>query len=337
MFKKAERKQIKLKLAVTGPTGSGKTFSALRLAKGLGGKIAVIDTENGSASLYSEQFEFDVLDLKPPFTVEKYIEAINGAEKAGYNTIVIDSLTHAWSGEGGLLEQKAQLDSRPGSNHWTNWGPIDKKDQMLKNAFLHSTCHVICTMRSKMEYAQTEDSGKKKVQKVGLAPIQRDGLTYDFTIVFDIAMDHQCDVSKDRTGLFADKIFKITEETGETINKWISTAAVSTILKVTIPTVIQRKEVGITDQEYPPQVEPIGPTDQEYQDSIVEHLEQRVPAKVRNEAPISMGNRKTIQDQLTLKNKTIDNFTTYVNKTYGVKTISEMKVWQFEEVMLFLK
>lgn len=226
MFKKAERKQIKLKLAITGPTGSGKTFSALRLAKGLGGKMAVIDTENGSASLYSDKFEFDVLDMKPPFTTEKYIEAINAAEKAGYEVIVIDSLTHAWAGEGGLLEQKAVLDSRPGSNHWTNWGPIEKKDAALKNAYLHSNCHIISTMRSKMDYAQTDENGKKKIQKLGMAPIARDGLTYEFTIVFDIAMDHKAETSKDRTGIFTDKIFQITEETGEEIKKWIESGAV---------------------------------------------------------------------------------------------------------------
>jgi hypothetical protein len=189
MFKKAERKQIKLKLAITGPTGSGKTFSALRLAKGIGGKMAVIDTENGSASLYSEKFDFDVLDLTPPFTTEKYIAAINAAEKAGYEVIVIDSLTHAWAGEGGLLEQKAELDKRPGSNHWTNWGPIEKKDAALKNAYLHSNCHIVATMRSKMDYTQSEKDGKKKIEKLGMAPIARDGLTYEFTIVFDAGTD----------------------------------------------------------------------------------------------------------------------------------------------------
>lgn len=221
-FKKAQRSQVRLKLAMTGPTGSGKTWSALRLVKGLGGKTAFIDTENKSASLYADHFDFDVLDLSPPFTTEKYIDAINQAEKAGYQNIIIDSLTHAWAGEGGLLEQKSLLDSRPGSNHWTNWGPIDKKDLQLKNAFLHSTCHVIATMRSKMEYSQVEDGGKKKVQKMGLAPVQRDGLSYDFTTVFDIAMDHKCEVSKDRTHIFDGRIFQITEESGEEINAWLA-------------------------------------------------------------------------------------------------------------------
>ncbi len=223
MFKKAERKQVKLKVAVTGPTGSGKTWSALRLATGLGGKIAFIDTENKSASLYAEFFNFDVLDLSPPFTTEKYIEAINFAEKSGYDSIVIDSLTHAWAGEGGLLEQKTLLDARPGSNQWTNWGPIDKKDNALKNAFLHSSCHIIATMRSKMEYTQTQSGDKKKIEKLGLAPIQRDGLSYEFSVVFDVAMDHNAEVSKDRTHLFDNTpVFKITEETGKMIAAWLA-------------------------------------------------------------------------------------------------------------------
>jgi len=232
-FKRAERKQVRLKLAMTGPSGSGKTFSALVLAKGLGGKIAVIDTENGSASLYSNMttgplkgIEFDVMDITPPFTTEKYIDAINLAEKSGYGVIVIDSLTHAWAGEGGLLEQKAQLDARPGTNHWANWKPIDVKDTALKNAFLHSNIDVIATMRSKMEYTQSEENGKKKVEKLGMAPIQRDGLSYDFTIVFDLAMNNEAAVSKDRTSLFAGTIFKVTEETAKKINTWRQSGAV---------------------------------------------------------------------------------------------------------------
>jgi len=253
MFKKAVRKQIKLKLAITGPTGSGKSFSALRLAKGLGGKVAVIDTENGSASLYSDKFEFDVLDMKPPFTTEKYIEAINSAEKAGYEVIVIDSLTHAWAGEGGLLEQKAVLDSRPGSNHWTNWGPIEKKDASLKNAYLHSNCHIISTMRSKMDYAQTDENGKKKIQKLGMAPIARDGLTYEFTTVFDIAMDHKAETSKDRTGLFTDRIFQITEETGEEIKKWIESGA-EPVKEAVTPNVVKPAEKSEPVKETEPPI-----------------------------------------------------------------------------------
>jgi len=224
MFKKAVRSQAKLKLAVIGPSGSGKTFSALKLASGLGKKIAVLDTENGSASLYSEQFEFDVVSMEPPFTTERYIQVIGEAVKAGYDVLILDSMTHAWAGEGGLLEQKESLDARGKGNSYTNWATITKKQEIFKSAMLHSPIHIIATMRSKQEYTQIEENGKKTVKKLGMAPVQRDGMEYEFTIVFDIAMNHEAEVSKDRTGLFADKYFRITEETGKTILKWLDSA-----------------------------------------------------------------------------------------------------------------
>ncbi len=225
-FKKAERFLTNPTIAITGPTGSGKTFSGLRLAAGIAkamnGRFAVIDAENGSASLYSEHFDFDTLNLTPPFTTEKYIAAIHEAEKAGYVALLCDSITHAWAGEGGLLEQKAQLDARPGSNHWTNWNPIKAKDLKFKSCYLHSSIpFFIATMRSKMEYAQSEEGGKKKVQKVGMAPVQSDGIEYEFSVVLDVAMNHEAEVSKDRTHLFDKKpIFQITEETGELLVAW---------------------------------------------------------------------------------------------------------------------
>lgn len=226
-FKKAERFLTNPTIAITGPTGSGKTFSALRLASGIAKamnkRFAVIDTENGSASLYSDHFDFDTLNITPPFTTEKYIQAINDAEKAGFCALVCDSITHAWAGEGGLLEQKDLLDSRPNSNRWTNWGPIKAKDLKFKNAYLHSSIpFFIATMRSKMEYAQSQAAGEKaKVQKVGMAPVQAEGIEYEFSLVLDVAMNHECEVSKDRTHLFdQNKIFQITEETGKMLVAW---------------------------------------------------------------------------------------------------------------------
>lgn len=223
-FKKAVRSQVKLKLALTGPSGSGKTFSSLRLAKGLGGKIAVIDTESGSASLYSDKFDFDVLEIAPPFATHKYIEAIDFAIKSGYDILIIDSLSHAWAGEGGLLAQKEQLDSR-GGNSYTNWGRITKLQEEFVAKILHSRIHMICTMRSKQEYAMTQDSNNKtKIQKLGMAPIQRDGLEYEMTTVFDLSMTNEAEVSKDRTNLWKG-IFKITEETGQKFMKWLESGA----------------------------------------------------------------------------------------------------------------
>lgn len=225
MFVKAERKQTKLKLAMTGPAGSGKTFSALLLAKGLGKTIAVVDTENGSACLYSDKFAFDVVTMNPPFTVEKYLMAIQAAVEAKYDVIILDSITHAWAGEGGLLEQKEQLDARGKGNSYTNWASITKKHEEFKGAMLHAPIHLIATMRSKQDYAQVEENGKKTVKKLGLAPIQRDGMEYEFTVVFDVAMNHEAEASKDRTGLFTDKIFKVTEDTGKQLKVWLDTGA----------------------------------------------------------------------------------------------------------------
>ena len=226
-FKKAERLLTNPTIAIMGPTGSGKTMSALRLASGIaksmGKRFAVIDTENGSASLYSDSFDFDTLNITPPFTTEKYIQAINDAEKGGYCALVCDSITHAWAGEGGLLEQKAQLDSRPNTNHWTNWNPIKAKDLKFKNAYLHSNIpFFIATMRSKMEYTQSGGDGeKKKVSKVGMAPVQSDGIEYEFSVVLDVAMNHEAEVSKDRTGLFSkNKIFQVTEDVGAALVEW---------------------------------------------------------------------------------------------------------------------
>jgi len=256
-FKKAERFLTNPTIAVTGPTGSGKTFSALRMASGIakamGKRFAVIDAENGSASLYSEYFDFDTLNLTPPFTTEKYIQAISDAEKGGYCALVIDSITHAWAGEGGLLEQKAQLDARPASNHWTNWNPIKAKDLKFKSAYLHSSIpFLIATMRSKMEYAQSEDGGKKKVQKVGMAPVQSDGIEYEFSVVFDVAMNHECEVSKDRTHLF-DKtpIFTITEETGEMMVNWRASGKAKPVQAPPKPEEQTQQHPPESNQEFP--------------------------------------------------------------------------------------
>lgn len=221
-FQKAQRKQAKLKIALTGPSGSGKTYSGLAIATGLGKKIALIDTENCSASLYSDKFEFDVLELAPPYTIDKYRAAIRDAIKGGYEVLVVDSISHAWAGEGGLLEQKEQLDAR-GGNSYTNWGKITKQHEAFKSEILNADIHMICTMRSKQDYSvEKDDKGKTSIKKVGLAPVQRDGMEYEFTAVLDLAMDHSAEASKDRTGLFDRKIFTPTRETGVALSNWLA-------------------------------------------------------------------------------------------------------------------
>ena len=224
MFAKATREKIALKLAVTGPSGSGKTMSALRLASGLGKRIAVIDTENGSASLYADKVEFDVAVLSAPFTVKKYVEAINAAQAAKYDVIVIDSLSHEWAGEGGLLDQKTAKEAA-GKNGFTAWGELGQQHEVLKNAILQAKLHIVVTMRSKQDYILVAGAnGKSTPQKVGMAPIQREGMEYEFTTVWDIDASHRATTSKDRTGLFTDEVAQVTEEHGTRLIEWLSTA-----------------------------------------------------------------------------------------------------------------
>ena len=220
MFKKAERKQARLRLALAGPSGSGKTYSALQMAKGLGGKIAVIDTEHGSASLYAHIADFDVMELHAPYTPERYIEAIKAAEQAGYQVLIIDSYSHEWTGPGGCLEINDETaKARFKGNTWSAWSETTPRHRKLTDKILTSPLHIICTMRSKTETVQGEG---KKIVKLGLKSEQRDGTDYEFTVVLDITHDgHYAVASKDRTRLFENPEL-ITEETGRKLLDWLN-------------------------------------------------------------------------------------------------------------------
>jgi len=225
-FTKAQRNDSFIKLALSGPSGSGKTFSALKLARGLigpSGQIAYIDTENESAKLYSDLTEFFHCDLTPPFEYRKFIEAVEDAEQAGFDCVVIDSLSHLWQG---TLDYKSNLD-RKGGNSFSNWNDAGKHFNEVIQTILQAKIHVIACLRVKQEYVlQEEVNAKGKTvqvpKKVGTAPVMRDNIEYEFTTVLEIGMDHHATPSKDRTGLFIDKTFRITERTGEQIALWLS-------------------------------------------------------------------------------------------------------------------
>ncbi|HBM3185724.1 TPA: ATP-binding protein [Klebsiella oxytoca] len=223
-FEKAMRKKAKLRLALTGPSGSGKTYSALLVAKGIGGRIAFIDTEKGSASLYSDIADFDVLELDPPFSPERFIKAIKSAEDAGYDSLVIDSITHEWGGVGGCLELVDTISkAKYRGNSWSAWSEINPRHRLFLDAILRSPMHIIATMRSKTETAQVEENGRKKVAKLGMKSEQRDGVEYEFTTVLDIAHEtHHAIASKDRTKLFSnsDPVI-LSEETGKKLLNWL--------------------------------------------------------------------------------------------------------------------
>lgn len=233
-FKKATRQAVKLKIGMQGPSGSGKTLGALALAKALApaGKVAVIDTENGSASLYGDRYEFDTLSLGAPYTSARYADAIDAAVEAGYEVIILDSISHQWMGEGGILSRKEALDARPGSNSYTNWASFTKEHETFKAKLLNCPAHLIATVRAKQDYViEQNERGKSTPRKVGMAPVQRDGMEYEFSIVFELQMDHRAAVSKDRTGLFNDgtPIDLTDRKVGARINDWLSTGAAQTV------------------------------------------------------------------------------------------------------------
>jgi hypothetical protein len=308
LFKKATKSQAKAKIAITGPSGSGKTLSSLLLAKGLGGKVAVIDTENSSASLYEDKFpgwEYFVLNIEPPYTAQKYIQAIDAAINEGFETLIIDSLSHVWAAEGGLLQQKEALDSR-GGNSYTNWGSITKLYEQLKSKLLHTPINIIVTMRSKQDYVvETNDRGKQAPRKVGLAPIMRDGMEYEFTTVFDISMDHQFTVSKDRTSLFDGVIGTITEKTGKQILNWLTVPSKATVVE-------QEKEQ--------PQQEPTS-------------MPQRPKAQAGpNEAEIKR--LFALAKQKLIATSDIQEF---MDLEFGIKTTKEMTRTQFDALGIVIE
>jgi hypothetical protein len=224
-LRRAERKQAKLRLGVTGPSGSGKTFSALKLARGLvdsWDKIAIIDTENGSAELYSHLGEYNVLTLRAPFSPERYAEAMKVAEDAGMEVIILDSVSHEWDGPGGILEEADR-----GMNNIQKWAKLTPRHRAFLNAILQSSANVITTSRKKQDWAISQDNNKTKVEKLGLKDVQRDGFEYELTLNLDIDMQHYATASKDRTGLFMDRPpFQITEETGAELRAWSGSGAV---------------------------------------------------------------------------------------------------------------
>jgi hypothetical protein len=221
---KATKRRAKLRLGMSGPAGSGKTYSALLIAGGLGGRIGMIDTEHGSGDLYADLLPegYEVLPLAPPFTPARYIEAIHTLEEAGVSTIIVDSLTHAWSGEGGSLDRQGKIADRSG-NSWQAWRQVTPEHNALVEALLQSPCHIIATMRAKTEYVQERDerTGKQVVRKIGLAPIMRDGIEYEFTVFLELDVQHTAFVGKDRTRLFDGTIFRPDLDTGRRLIGWL--------------------------------------------------------------------------------------------------------------------
>lgn len=219
-LRKATRKKAKIRLGLSAVSGGGKTYTSLLIAFGLVGdwaKVAVIDTENNSADLYSHLGDYNVLPLDAPYTPERYIQAIKACESAGIECIIIDSITHEWDGKGGCLQIQEQLGGK-----YQDWAKVTPRHQAFIDAILQSPCHVITTVRRKQDYEMSKDgSGKVKVEKAGLKEVTREGFEYELTANLELSHNHMASASKDRTGLFAGKPeFIPTIETGVMLREW---------------------------------------------------------------------------------------------------------------------
>jgi hypothetical protein len=230
-FRKATKTQSRLRLSIAGPAGSGKTFTSLKIATELatilGGKIAVIDTERGSASKYCDLFEFDVLEIDS-FHPDNYVEAMKAAEKAGYGFLIIDSTTHEWNGKGGILElHEAAVQKSRSKNSYTAWAEVTPLHQKFVDAILNSKCHVIASVRSKSDYVQDKnENGKTEIRKVGMATIQREGMDYEYDVMIEMDLNHNGVIMKTRCNALDGKLFKRPgADIAEILAAWLSDGA----------------------------------------------------------------------------------------------------------------
>ena len=220
-FVKAKKEKIWTKVLLGGSSGSGKTYSALRLATGLakkcGSGIAAIDTEAGRIRYYANEFDFSDMQLTEPFTPEKYIEAINEAVSSGFKVLIIDSISHEWN------YCVDTHDKMPG-NSWTNWSRVTPRHDAFMEKILQAPIHIIATVRGKDEYVLEEKNGKQTPKKVGLGFKQRDGVEYNYTATFNIAQDtHIAEATKDNTHIFEGRYEVLTEKDGEALYDWANT------------------------------------------------------------------------------------------------------------------
>lgn len=220
-FVKAKKEKIWTKVLLGGSSGSGKTYSALRLATGLakkcGSGIAAIDTEAGRIRYYANEFDFSDMQLTEPFTPEKYIEAINEAVNSGFKVLIIDSISHEWN-------YCVDIHDKMPGNSWTNWSKITPRHDAFMEKILQAPIHIIATVRGKDEYVLEEKNGKQTPKKVGLGFKQRDGVEYNYTATFNIAQDtHIAEATKDNTHIFEGRYEVLTEKDGEALYDWANT------------------------------------------------------------------------------------------------------------------
>jgi hypothetical protein len=269
-FKKAVKTKSRLRLAIDGISGSGKTYTALAIASGMGGPVALIDSEHGSASLYADRFEFDTVDLME-FQIENYIDALNAAAKSGYPVVIIDSTSHAWDA---LVERVDQIanNMKGGNTSFRAWAQGTPLQKQFIEAMLNYPGHIIVTCRSKTEYSIDKNAdGKTEINKVGLAAVQRQGFEYEMTMAMTMDASHTGHVTKDRTGKFQDKyIKKPGKEFGEQLIAWLNEGAAPLPQTQTPPAVLPSEGV-------PPPADTQKPESKKIVDAIVAILTEKTP------------------------------------------------------------
>jgi len=224
-IKKASREQVKLKLLLSGSSGSGKTMSALKLARGMvtdWSKICVVDTENRSAELYSHLGDFLHIDFQPPYSPTRYIEVLRMLyANKDIECVIVDSISHEWDGQGGCLDLVNQYGGR-----FADWKNVTPSHNKFIEAIKQFNKHLILCGRTKTEYEiSKDDKNKTKIEKLGTKMTQRDGFEYELTIAFKINERHFAEIDKDRTDMFAGAMpFIIDETTGKKIADWNKTA-----------------------------------------------------------------------------------------------------------------
>lgn len=229
MFQPAVKTESKLRMAIAGPSGAGKTYTALAVAAALvpGGRVAVVDTEHSSAAKYADLFTFDVAPAAPPYHPDGLIKLVNFAANNGYDVVIVDSVSHYWSGAGGVLDLKEDAERRMRNpNSYTAWKDVTPIHQRMVDALVGVPAHVIVTMRSKQEYILVEKNGKQVPQKVGMAPVQRDGFEYEFDVMLDMDIENVGRVMKTRCPALTGAAFvKPGADLAGVLREWLTGAA----------------------------------------------------------------------------------------------------------------
>lgn len=224
-FTEANREKSSIRIGIMGPTFSGKTYSALLMARGLvgeKGRIAVVDCEGGEANLYADVTPFDSMTLEPPYTPEKFIEAIEAAEAAGYNALILDTISHEWAGDGGILDNQLSIENKDPKRRWTCWDDLTPRHNRFLNTIIRSPMHIISTMRMKMKYTVDSVDGRSSPRKVGMGPIQRENLEYEFSILLEMDESHVATIVKDRSKVLGGvgDVFAPSVEIGNALRVW---------------------------------------------------------------------------------------------------------------------